>query len=353
MRFLIYFLLIILGCFFAAQSADAEELPIKERLKIGFVLPITGEWASLGVGIKNGAILAVEESPIDSRAELFFEDNRGELAVSASAAQRLIQQEKVDAIISIISGVAKVIQPLASREGVLSIGICSDLSVADGQLGFLNYLTAEQGVRKFLSYFSGVYGRGKSLALLSMNESGFLRITQTLEALAAAEQIHIIGMESFNRGESDFRSLLLRLKQKRPDALLLLGLSPEIEMVARQARQINFGIPLTSIESFGLAAKVGEFEGSWFVDAAVTSSEFQNRYEQRFETKVTAGVGHAYDSVRMLEDVFGSGDWHRRFREIRDFRGALGELSVRPDGVIWSDASVKRISNGRAEVVAP
>lgn len=67
--------------------------------RIGFVLPLSGEWAELGAGVRNGALLAAPDG-----VELYFEDNRGELALSATIARRLIEERKVGAIVSIISG---------------------------------------------------------------------------------------------------------------------------------------------------------------------------------------------------------------------------------------------------------
>ena len=88
------------------------------------------------------------------------------------------------------------------------------------------------------------------------------------------------------------------------DAILLLGLSPEIELVSRQAKQLQLKIPLPSIESFGLSSNIAEFEGSWFVDSAMPTGEFLSRYQKKFGVKATPGVSHAYDSVKMLQVSF-------------------------------------------------
>lgn len=335
-------------CFCFAFSYAQAEVP--QPIKIGFILPLSGEWAHLGAGIRNGASLAAEELSPETPAQLFFEDNKGELAVSATAATRLIEESHVDALVSIISGVAHVIRPIASKAGILSIGICSDTSAADGQTAFINYLTAQQGVDAYLKHWSTLASAPKKLYLYSMNEAGFAQIAQTLRKNLTS--LSIVGDETFNKGERDFRPALLKIKSTHPDAILLLGLSPEIELFAEQRAQLHIPVTLTSIESFGLSTRPSSFEGSWFIDSASPSRAFHSRYEAKFKTPVSVGVGHSYDTVQMLAKTFSQPNWREAFRKIRAYRGELGPLSVEPSGVILSEPSVKQIRNGHVVEVS-
>jgi branched-chain amino acid transport system substrate-binding protein len=334
------------------QGAHAETLP----LKIGFILPLSGDLAFLGIGIRNGALLAKEDiEKQGGNVDLVFEDNRGDLATSARLGSRFVNSDRVAAVVSIISGVGAVLKPLAAKAQVLHIGICSDPDVADGRFSFVNYLTAEQGVKRYLEHFRASVGVNKSLAVVQLNEAGFERIVKELQRSIDSNP-RIVDLQTFNRGSSDFRSLLLRVGKTKPDALLLLGLSPEIELLARQARTLRISTPLTSIESFGLANDKSSFEGAWFIDSAVPSQEFQGRYAATYGSQVTPGVGHAYDTVRMVYSSFVRGEstarLAERFRSISDFPGVVGRLQVRSQGVVWSEASVKKILGGEVSGVS-
>lgn len=76
-----------------------------------------------------------------------------------------------------------------------------------------------------------------------------------------------------------------------------------------------------------------------------------------YKRDVTPGAGHAYDTVRMLAAAFqkgGAGEGAaKEFRGLRSFEGVIGDLTVRDDGVIWSDASIKQIRNGQPELISP
>lgn len=321
-------------------------------LKIGFVLPLSGDLASLGNGVRDGALLAQRD--LRERGvlvDLLFEDNYGALAPSAAIGSRLVAEGGVESLVSIISGVGKVLQPIAASASVVHIGICSDADVGDGKNSFINYLTAEQGVAKYIEQFSRVLPHG-TLGVFALNEAGFERILQELKRQAVGK-IQLTRIERYNRGSNDFRSQLMRMKGSRPDALLLLGLSPEIEMIARQARALQLGIPLTAIESFGLVSDKSPFEGQWFIDSAEPSDDFQQKYRVQYNREVTPGAGHAYDSVMLLVGAARIGKERdlslaEALRHISNYKGVVGALTVRQDGVIWSEASVRVIRDGQS-----
>ncbi len=345
------FLMLLMASGVAIPSAGASPSDARP-LKIGFVLPMSGNWVFLGNGIRDGALLAQEDlRERGVSVGLLFEDNQGALGPSAAIGSRLVSTKGVGALVSIISGVAKVLKPIAASAAVVHIGICSDTDVADGKSGFINYLTAEQGVAKFVEFFSRKLPQG-SLGIFALNEAGFERIVQELKRQSAGK-FRIARIETYNGGFNDFRSQLIRMKGSRPDSIMLLGLSPEIETIARQARTLQLRVPLTSIESFGLALNKAPFEGQWYVDSAMPSEEFQHRYRVKYGREVTPGAGHAYDSVMLLAEAARIGKEQdmslaNALRQISNYRGVVGPLLVRRDGVIWSDASVRVIKNGKS-----
>ncbi len=343
-------LLVALIILISTATAHAESSPL---LKIGFILPLSGDLAFLGAGIKDAALLAKADIERQGgKLELIFEDNHGELTGTTQSGSKLISSDRVNAIITIISGVGSILKPIAAKFRILHIGICSDPEVADGEFNFINDLTAEQGVSRYLKQFRADIGSEKSLAVIQANESGFERIVKELQK-GSENNPHIVELETFNKGTNDFRGLLLRVKKNKPDAILLLGLSPEIEQLARQARSIGITAPFTSIEGFGLAHDKAPFEGSWFIDSAIPNKDFKDRFESQYGRPITPGTGHAYDTVRMIYQSFkptlSGTTLASNFRAIINFPGVIGNLNVQSNGVVWSEPSVKRIIKGMAE----
>ena len=112
-------------------------------------------------------------------------------------------------------------------------------------------------------------------------------------------------------------------------------------------------MPFTSTESFGLASDKSPFEGQWFIDSAVPSDEFQRRYRLKYGREVTPGVGHAYDSVMLLVEAAQISrdrglSLAEALQQISNYTGVVGPLSVRRDGVIWGEPSVRVIKDGKS-----
>ncbi len=77
-----------------------------EEYKIGLLLPFSGVYAGLGAHIENGFNLGLEHygSELgDTTIELFREDTEAKPAVGLAKARKLVLQDKVDAMVGIVS----------------------------------------------------------------------------------------------------------------------------------------------------------------------------------------------------------------------------------------------------------
>lgn len=356
-----YFLFQLLALVFLLPGTVIAE----DAVKIGFVLPLSGDWAFLGEGVRDAALLAGKDlEKATPPVKLLFEDNSGQLKQSASAAYRLINVEKVDAIISIISGVGLLINPIAEKAEVLNFGLCSNVNVADGKYNFTNYITTEEGARSFLEELAKKK-RDSTLGVFSLNEEGFNQILEQVEEQSKVMPVKIVFKETFEPQTRDFRSQIMRSLSTPPDTLLVLGLSPEIETLAQQLEQLNKKVSLASIEAFGLAENKSAFNGAWYIDAAAPSEPFQQRFKKAYGREITAAAAHAYDTVMIVAkaaraaeegQASSSGKISSKpstkaiaeaIHSLKDFDGVVGALSVDEKGVIHSVPSVKLMTNGR------
>ena len=337
--------------------ASLPALADDRQVRIGFVLPLSGDWAFLGNGVRDAARLA--EAELQGRPiapKLFFEDNGGQLKESATAANRLIAVDRVDAIVSIISGVGLLIAPIAEKSGVLNFGLCSNTGVANGSFSFTNYLTTAEGAKSFLDELQRRYQPRVKLGIFSLNEEGFNQIVEQVKLQSAGRPIDIQFAELYQPESRDFRSQILRAFKEEPQVLLLLGLSPGLEIFQKQLRELRHEVPLASIEAFGLAEHKEAFNGSWFVDAAAASPGFEEKFRSAYHRELTAAAAHAHDTVGLLVEAFqpqaAEGGKPSRAEAVRFlhtkkfFQGVVGALTVDEKGIIHSNPSIKEMKNG-------
>jgi len=95
------------------------------KIRVGLMLPYTGTFASLGVGIENGFRMAIDEKggKLGGREiEYFKVDDESEPSKGVENASKLVQRDKVDVIIGTVhSGVQMGIHKVARDSGVLSL----------------------------------------------------------------------------------------------------------------------------------------------------------------------------------------------------------------------------------------
>lgn len=88
----------------AATEAAVQECPVDGKLKIGMIQPMSGAAATMGGRITDAAKMAVEEinaagGILGCEVELVIEDSQADAAVAVSAAEKLLSQDLVQAII--------------------------------------------------------------------------------------------------------------------------------------------------------------------------------------------------------------------------------------------------------------
>jgi branched-chain amino acid transport system substrate-binding protein len=107
----------ILVCFLALGGA----VPAQEPVKIGFVYVMSGRLAHYGFGGKQGAELAINEinqaGGINGRKVVgIYEDTQLNPEVGVAAAKKLINQDRVDVVMGIVSsGVADAVAPIVNE----------------------------------------------------------------------------------------------------------------------------------------------------------------------------------------------------------------------------------------------
>ena len=113
------FLSLLFLVFFSVQIAVAENYTVR----IGAVLPFTGDLAYVGQDIREGVELALlERGNQQPKIEVIWEDGKFAPKESVSAAQKLISSDKVDLIISLWD-TADVIAPISEKAKVIQLSI--------------------------------------------------------------------------------------------------------------------------------------------------------------------------------------------------------------------------------------
>jgi len=302
MRIITALLFVILSC--APVDATRAEAP---PLKIGVILPLSGQAANFGAISQRGIELALEQLPIEDkgRVSVIVEDDGLVNARSVSAARKLIDIDKVDALVTWSSSTALSVVGLAESHGIAHIAIASDPEVArNKKYSFTYWALAEDEAQKLYDY---LVARGtKRVSLVSLVHNGVLAVRDAFVALARKDaKIEVVADEEVVSGILDFRSILRRIKNKGPvDGSIPIFFPGQLAPIVRQSREVGITAPLYGFETFEDADEIkaagGLFSGVVYSTGADAQPAFIEAYLKRYPGASHYTANQTYDAIQLL-----------------------------------------------------
>lgn len=341
------------------SSAPSGE---KQTIRIGYIAPLTGNVAFLGEGIKNAAELAMADLNKKNNKynyEVVFEDDAFTPAKTASAANKIINIDKVDAIVTVASAAGGVANPIAEKAGIVHFGIASDPAIAKGKYNFINWTPPAEEVKTFISEAKK---RGiKKISVFGQQISGITAVVDELKRQTPGTGIEVVSEDISNFGDKDFRTQIQKAKMASPDYILLVMFSPELELITKQIREVGIKTPLTAIESFELSDDPKIFEGLWYVNASDPTAKFSSNYQMAYGKSPSIATPNAYDIVGLIAKAAESFDGKTKpsatdivseLLKIKGYDGAMGNnISIGQDHIVVSKAVVRIIKDGKPVTV--
>ena len=249
---LILGLVISFGIFGCAKQEKEEE----GAIKIGAILPLTGDMATFGESFKNGIDLAIDEANEKGihgkKAIVIYEDDRGKGDFAVSAFWKLITSDKVESVIGgVMSSTAMPIAPIAQKEKVV---LLSPTATAPALSQFKNYFFRIQPSDVFegaiMAEFASKQLKAKKLGVLYVNNdwgSGLSKVFISKFGLLGGT-IPIV--EPYSLGDTDFRSQLTKIKSVNPEYIYLLGYLKELSIILKQMLELGVKSRILSAYSF-------------------------------------------------------------------------------------------------------
>jgi branched-chain amino acid transport system substrate-binding protein len=335
--------LIVFG--FTIQSTRTETAPIK----IGVILPLSGDLSFIGEPAKYGAEMALENfKDTKHKYELVFEDDQFDGKKAVTAAQKLISVDKVNVLVTFGSSGGNSVKPLAETNKILHFTVASDQKIADGKYNFNHWTSPKEEVTTMVAEL--IKNNIKTVSILTMNQDGMISTTNELKEQLKNTNIRIIDDEKFNVGTRDFRTLAAKVKLNQPEQIIMVNYSPELEILGRQIRETGIKVPMTSFEGLDATTDPKLFAGSWYSTASDVTEAFKNTFKAKYSVAPIVGTGNVHDVISMLitatENVRGSVTTEKIASEllkIKDFDGSIGRISMDQNGSVVSKAVIKTV----------
>lgn len=322
----------------------------KETIKIGYIGPLTGNTAILGIEASQAITLAVEQANAagginGKQIELFIEDDQYDTSKAVSAYNKLVNQEGVKTIIMSTYGGVFAVSDKAKQDGVLIVdSLDCDSDIANLSENVFCVAKETKDLADVIADFAASKNF-TNIGILHSSVDKFMPSVALLfkERLGTSANVQI---ESYNPGTTDFKTSLLKLKDK--EAIVFLGYQ-EIGTAIKQSRDLGLKQPMLSIPSVATdpaiqEATQGTIDGMYFSFYApkednVNMQEFYSAYESKFGRKpiVYVATDQAYDSANILiKEVLPSSkdteDKIKAMHNVKEYSGVTGDLTIGSDG---------------------
>jgi branched-chain amino acid transport system substrate-binding protein len=281
---------------------------------------------AVGESCKKAAEMAVKEindagglevGDKKYKVDLFVEDNAGKAEQSASAAQKLITQQKVLAIVG----------PNATRYAIPASEIAESSKVVlitpwstnprttldaktDKSKNFVFracFIDPFQG--RVVAKFALDNLKAKKAAVLYDVASDYNKgIAEYFKATFEQNGGRVVAFETYTTNDKDFSGQLTKIKKAAPDVIFLPNYYSEVPLQIQQAKRLGIAVPFLGSDSWGSAELLKlcgkECEGYYFSThyAADAATPVATKFIQAFQAKYNALPD---DVAALTYDAFG------------------------------------------------
>ncbi len=327
-----------------------------QTLKIGLSGPFTGRSESMGVAMRQGAMLAVSDinqagGVLGMPIVLVERDDQSNVERGVQIAQELIGVEHVVATVGFVdTDVA-----LASRRFYEAAEIPVMNAVASGtqitrqfpppeyKANYIFRMSANDAVQATMIVREAIRRGFKSPAILADGTDGDQAGHE--ELLKALEAVHVTPAAdlTFNIGDTDMTTQLSRVRRATADVILTYGMAPELAAIANSMGQLGWKLPVLGNGVLATSAFIedarsngdGSSMPQTFIQTGTTAKRavFIAEYWRTFRIgRIPAPecAAQAYDSVYLLKAAIEQAN----STEGRKIREALENLRTKVEGVV-------------------
>jgi branched-chain amino acid transport system substrate-binding protein len=345
-----------------------------KEILIGHYASLTGSEATFGISTDNGIKLAVEERNAaggvkGKQIRLITYDNQGKLEESASAVTRLIDQDKVVAVLGEVASSRSLAGgPVAQREGVPMISPSStnpDVTAIGDMIFRVCYIDPFQG--KVNAVFAIDYLKKKRGAVLYNRQQAYSSgLNTNFKDAFTKLGGEIVAEQAFSDGDNDFSAQLTRIREAKPDFIFVPVYYTEIVNIAKQARGLGMTMPLIGSDGWdspNLKNAGDALNGCFFSnhysheDQRPEVQEFVKKYKAKHGETPDGLAALGYDAARLLFDAMDraeslSGkDLAASIAATKGFAGVTGSITIDKDRNAEKVAVMLEIVNGELKYV--
>jgi branched-chain amino acid transport system substrate-binding protein len=251
----------------AANAFGASGALAADSVKIGVLMPLTGNAAAAGQASKaaievaadivNNAHPELGNLPLAAGAglphlggaklDVVFVDHQGNPSLAQQLATRLITEDKVNALMGAYqSSCTFTATPVAERYGIpFMVGDSSALNITTRGFKYVFRSTpiATDYARTYMRFFADMKKEGKpinSIAILNENTDYGTSVGDAVEAEAKKNNVQVAIRIPYSASSTDVSAQVLQLKDKKPDVVIFISYTADSILYIKTLKNFDY-----------------------------------------------------------------------------------------------------------------
>ncbi len=248
-------LLIVGVIFLFASSLFAENV-----IKIGCAISFTGKKSRSGKLYVDAYNLAIEKINKSGgvkvggktyKLKIIYYDDKSDATESSRLVEKLITVDKVNFLLGPYSSgitIPDSIVAMRYRIPMIEGGGASGKIFARGNKFIFGLLPAAgEYFKSTLQFLQTVNPKPKTIAILYADDKFDVSVGKGTKKIAEKMGYDVVLFEKYSEGQTDFTSVLTKIKSKNPDVVLVAGHTEESLNFVQQAKELNVSPKMISL----------------------------------------------------------------------------------------------------------
>jgi len=283
--------------------------PKEKVYRVGIAVPLTGDIAAMGVGMKRGAELAIEEANKSGRFNLKVElrsfDDRADPKEAVNVANQIVSDPSIVAVVGHLnSGCSIPAAQVYARNNLLMVTPAATnpkltLQQEESSWKWIRNVfrvnTTDDVQGQFAAHYVLKNLKVRTICIIHDKTPYGQGLCEEFQKEYESKGGQVLSFEGITTGDKDFKALLTRIKSQEPDALYFGGIYNEGGLIIKQAREVG----LKSLFISGDALQTNEFikvagsasEGAYITNVGVPPEQipqakvFLEAYKAKYPQK--------------------------------------------------------------------
>lgn len=328
-----------------------------EAVKVGMITTLSGGGAGLGIDVRDGFMLALEQAG-DSGIEVVIEDDQRKPELAVQLADRMIQSDKVDVLTGIIwSNLAMAVVPAATAQGKFYLSPNAGPSALAGKgcnENYFNVAWQNDNLHEAAGAYANSAGLKNSFILAPNYPAG-------KDALAGYKRFFegdLAGELYTKLGQTDYAAEIAQIRASGADSVFFflpggMGIS-----FLKQYSGSGIDLPVVGpafsfdqgiLQAVGEAALGVKNTSQWNKDIDnPTNAAFVETFQAKYGRLPSLYASQGFDTANLLISAVKAADVHdadafRAALKAADFNSTRGDFAFGPNNHPIQDIYVREV----------